>query len=168
MRNIDGWTIAVYTAFMNDDPRQLDTAKFARMGRLCTCANLRSASRAITHVYDEFLRSSGLPTTQFLLLAALGAQEETTLTPLAEDLGMDPTTLARNLKPLERDGLVCIDAGRDRRTRVLRLTERGVTTLEGAYPLWEQAQRWIIGQVGEDQWRTMLGDWSYLTALARR
>ena len=153
---------------MKNDPRLLDTAKFARMGRLCTCTNLRSAARAITHVYDEFLRSSGLPTTQFLLLAALGAHEATTLTPLAEDLGMDPTTLARNLKPLERDGLVRIDAGRDRRTRVLRLTEQGVAALEGAYPLWEQAQRWIIGQVGEDQWRTMLGDWSYLTALARR
>ncbi len=81
---------------------------------------------------------------------------------------MDPTTLARNLKPLERDGLVEISPGKDRRTRVVRITDKGQQALDRALPLWEEAQAWVISQVGDDRWRAMLGDWSELVALVRK
>jgi DNA-binding MarR family transcriptional regulator len=153
---------------METTPHPPESVQLARIGSLCMCANLRRASRAITALYDTFLQPSGLPTTQFILLCALGAQPSIALTPLAERLGMDPTTLARNLKPLERDGLVQILPGADRRTRILALTRRGADTLARALPLWEQAQAAVISQLGEDRAHVMLAEWSEIVSLASK
>src|SRR5262249_10226814 len=132
----------------------------------CICGNLRKASRAITKLYDEFLQPSGLLVTQFNLISALNTQSPAALTPLAERIGMDPTTLARNLKPLERDGLVEIVEGEDRRVRMVKLTERGKEAYANAVPLWQQAQTYVISQIGEERWRIMIGDWTELTTVA--
>ncbi len=148
-------------------PSPEQVQQLERIGSLCLCANLRRASRAITSLYDQFLQPSGLLATQFILLAALGGQAAIALTPLSEKLGMDPTTLARNLKPLERDGLVQILSGADRRTRVLSLTPRGQDRLALALPLWAQAQTAVISQLGAERAQIMLGDWLDIVSLSR-
>jgi DNA-binding MarR family transcriptional regulator len=122
----------------------------------------------ITQLYDAFLQPSGLLVTQFKLLGALAAHGSLALSPLADLLALDPTTLARNLKPLERDGLVDIAVGEDRRKRMVRLTERGQDALAKALPLWEEAQTWVISQLGQERWRAMLTDWAALVSLARQ
>ena len=165
MKSLDSDTIPVYTAFMKNGNAQHDQDVFQQVVTQCTCGNLRKTSRAITQLYDAVLQPSGLLGTQFQLLGAIAAHGPVPLTPLAEQLGLDPTTLARNLKPLERDGLVEIARGADRRTRMLKITGPGRVALEKALPLWEEAQAWIIGQLGEDRWRAMLGDWSDLVAV---
>ena len=114
------------------------------------------------------MQTSGLLATQFLLLGAIAAHSPIAVTPLAEELVMDPTTLARNLKPLERDGLVEISKGADRRTRMLSITAQGKDALIRALPLWEEAQAWVIGQLGQGRWQRMLGDWSDLVSLVRQ
>ena len=149
---------------MENRPDSTDSQLFESIGNLCMCANLRRASRVITALYDAFLQPSGLLATQFIVLGALGAQPSIALTPLAEKLGMDPTTLARNLKPLERDGLVQILTGTDRRQRVLKLTDQGLDRFMQAVPQWEQAQAAVIDQIGADRARVMLADWSELVA----
>jgi DNA-binding MarR family transcriptional regulator len=54
---------------------------------------------------------------------------------------MDRTTLGRNVQPLERDGLIAVEASAsDRRTKLLRLTGAGEKRLQTAVKLWEQAQ----------------------------
>src|SRR5215472_11487416 len=113
---------------------------FERVMTQCTCGNLREAARVITELYDEFLQPSGLLITQFKLLGAVAAHGAIALSPLAEHLDLDPTTLARNLGPLVRDGLVEVFPGEDRRKRLVRITERGQESLEMALPLWENAQ----------------------------
>jgi len=135
---------------------------------MCTNANLRKTARAITQLYDEFLQPSGLLGTQFRLLGAVFANGPIALAPLAEELTLDPTTLARNLKPLERDGLVEISIGEDRRTRIVNITEKGENALQKALPLWEEAQAWVISRLGEDRWRAMLSDWNELVSLSRQ
>ncbi len=141
---------------------------FWRIVVQCTNSNLRRTSRAVAQLYDEFLQPSGLLATQFMLLGAIAGNGPIALTPLAEMLMLDPTTLARNLKPLQREGLVEISPGEDRRTRMLRITVQGKEALAKAFPLWEEAQKWVIAQLGEDHWRAMLGDWSELVSLVRR
>ncbi len=69
---------------------------------------------------------------------------------------MDRTTLGRNLKPLERDGLVTIEAGDDRRTRLLRITPAGEDILIRAYPLWMAAQQQIDEVLGEAAVRSLI------------
>ena len=68
---------------------------------------------------------------------------------------MDRTTLTRNLKPLERRGLLSITPGSDQRTREVALTNRGHSLLAQAIPLWEDAQSRVLENLGEG-WRKEL------------
>jgi DNA-binding MarR family transcriptional regulator len=151
---------------MPNETSQPDQNMYRRIVSSCVNANIRKASRAITQLYDEFLQPSGLLATQFRLLGAVASYGPLALAPLAEELALDPTTLARNLKPLEREGLLEISVGEDRRTRMIKITRKGQNTLMKALPLWEAAQAWVISYLGEDRWQTMLVDWNELSALA--
>ena len=146
---------------------QPDQNVYSQVTALCTSANLRKTSRAVTQLYDDFLQPSGLLGTQFRLLGAVASNGPIPLAPLAEELTLDATTLARNLKPLEREGLVEVSVGEDRRTRMVKITEKGQAALFKAFPLWQEAQTWIIDHIGEDRWRMMLADWNELASLVR-
>ena len=72
---------------------------------------------------------------------------------------MDRTTLTRNLKPLEREGLLSVAPGAvDKRSREVRLTSKGLERLEQALPLWQEAQRMIKQTLGASRLERMLGD----------
>jgi DNA-binding MarR family transcriptional regulator len=115
---------------------------------------LRRAARRVTQVYDHALASSGLKTTQFSLLAVLSREDATegvAITRLAEKLGMDRTTLTRNLAVVERNGLVTVRTGDDPRSRLVVLTKAGRIALEHATPLWATAQAKMARHIGTDQ-----------------
>jgi DNA-binding MarR family transcriptional regulator len=118
--------------------------ELAEVASGCACRNLRQAARAVTQLYDETLRPSGLRITQFTLLVAVAVSEPVPITRLADALSLDRTTLARDLKPLAERGLVEITAGEDRRMRVVRLTAQGREAIGRAYPLWQRAQAHIM------------------------
>ena len=121
----------------------------------CVCANLRMASRAITQLYDGALQPIGLRSTQYSVLIVVALQAPIALTRLAELLIMDRTTLTRNLRPLESQGLIATRPGKDRRRRIITLTRKGRSTLRQALPLWEQAQDSVVKQFGTTHWETM-------------
>jgi DNA-binding MarR family transcriptional regulator len=100
-------------------------AQLAEVAAGCACKNLRRTARAVTQLYDETLRPSGLRVTQFTLLVAVAVSQPVPITRLADALALDRTTLARDLKPLTERGLVEVAAGEDRRVRVVRLTRQG-------------------------------------------
>src|SRR5512143_712387 len=79
----------------------------------CADANLRRATRAVTRLYDQILAPSGLLTTQFTLLVACAVAGPAPISNLADALAMDRTTLARNLKLVERRGYVQVVPGED-------------------------------------------------------
>jgi len=124
---------------MNEHLHQPNAAQLAEIEESCACLNVRKAARAITQLFDEVLQPTGLRSTQFPLLVVVALLGEAPVTQLAEELVMDRTTLARNLKPLESQGLLTIEAGTDRRRHLVRLTERGRQALARALPSWEQA-----------------------------
>src|SRR5215831_14221164 len=72
----------------------------------CLCHRTRMASRAVTRFYDDNLRSVGLRATQLAVLVAVGNEDVMSITALAKFMGMDRSTLTRNLAPLEREGLI--------------------------------------------------------------
>jgi len=152
---------------MQNKSHRTETDVYRRVVSSCINANLRRTEHAITQLYDEFLAPSGLLGTQFRLLGAVASYGPVALGPLAKDLTIDPTTLARNLKPLEREGLVEVTIGEDRRARMVKITEKGRKALSMALPLWEEAQAWVINRLGEDRWRMMIADWNKLEALVR-
>ena len=114
----------------------------------CMCFNLRKAARSLTQTYDAALRPAGITGPQFTLLSAVMRQGPVSLSDLAAGLGMDRTTLTRNLKPLQRDGLVASAEGDDRRVRLLTLTAAGRVRLSEAEPLWRDIQSRVTGTFG--------------------
>ena len=115
----------------------------------CACANLRKAARALTQEYDAAIRATGLRATQLTLLVAIVHAEGEPMTVVGRELGMDRTTLTRNLGPLRRAGLVRVDSARDdARRKVLRLTPKGARALAAAVPLWSRAQAAAVARLG--------------------
>ena len=74
----------------------------------------------------------------------------------ATRLAMDRTTLAREVAPLVRAGLVEQEAGEDRRRRVLALSPEGLARLEAARPAWHDAQRRVRDELGYDRIQGLL------------
>jgi DNA-binding MarR family transcriptional regulator len=107
----------------------------------CNCLALRQAARHVSQFYDQFLAASDLRATQYSILARLQRNGTMTISALAAELVMDRTTLGRNILPLERDGLIAVGSGKsDRRSKELRLTDRGVARFRTALKGWQEAQ----------------------------
>jgi DNA-binding MarR family transcriptional regulator len=118
----------------------------------CMCHKTRMAARAITRAYDDALRQTGLRATQVSVLAAVAARGALSIQSLADSLGMDRTTLTRNLRPLEDKGLVILAPEARHRSRVLTLAPSGRAMLMKALPLWENAQRATQKRLGNQRW----------------
>ncbi len=152
---------------MNGNPHLVQRARATHAGAVCTCFNLRKAARAVTQLYDERLRQAGLRATQFTLLMALRGLGEMTLSGLAERAVMDRTTLTRNLKLLERRGLVRVRTGEDRRERRVSLTAKGEQALAEAFPRWDEAQAEMVDGLGEQRFARFLADLAEVVDVAR-
>ncbi len=122
----------------------------------CMGLHIRRASRILTQVYDAALRPTGLVVNQFTMLVAVQLFEPLTITALAQELFADQTTVTRNIKLLEKQGLVVSAPGEDRRLKLISLTLKGRTVLAEAMPLWEQAQAELKEHFGEQKWLALL------------
>jgi DNA-binding MarR family transcriptional regulator len=152
----------------SSDCNPLETAKCKEIGRTCACFKVRKAARAITKLYEEVLRPSGLRATQFTLLMATRVMGPVTVVKLAQVLVTDRTTLTRNLQILEKRRLITIKPGEDRREREVTLTAAGMEVLTKAVPLWEEAQNRVEEGLGEERLQNLLGDLSEMTSLASK
>jgi DNA-binding MarR family transcriptional regulator len=119
----------------------------------CVCLGIRKTARHVARRYDDAFRPLGITSGQFSILAALLRDEPVALGALADVLGMDRTTLNRNLKPLDGDKLVATTASKDdRRVRGLVLTAKGRSLLDKAIPIWRKAQADSYERLGGIPW----------------
>ncbi len=132
----------------------------------CTCGELRKAARAITLLYDNAFKSSGLLSTQLGVLDAICNSDSIKISDLAEKQGMDRTTLTRNLAVLERQGFIKISSGKDQRTRIVTTTQKGRNAVANAIPLWNDVQRTVKQQMGENSWRELMQNLSHFVRVA--
>lgn len=124
----------------------------------CVCFNLRWVTRAVTKFYDAEMRRHGIRPTQGTLLLALNAKASWNMAELSDGLGLERTTLVRNLQPLQRDGLVTADGG-GRGNRVeITITAKGRKQVEKFMPAWRAAQSAVVKTLGEKRWSTILSD----------
>jgi DNA-binding MarR family transcriptional regulator len=107
---------------------------------VCFGHRTRMAARAVTRAYNSHLRPVNLQITQLSLLVAIERDDTRSMAVLADRLDLEASAVLRNLKILERRGLVANDGGRGRRGRRFSLTVHGKAMLAAAAPLWEQAQ----------------------------
>jgi DNA-binding MarR family transcriptional regulator len=111
---------------------------------------MRRAAQSITHIYNTSLASSGLSISQFSILVFLCRFDKVSVSGLAKAMGLDRTTLVRNLKPLEKQGLV-IDVSTVGRNRQLRLTDDGQEAYKTTSLLWKNAQSSMEQAIGKDR-----------------
>src|SRR5204863_2747018 len=109
-------------------------------------------SRAVTQLYDDVLRPSGLRITQFTILATIARMGASNLSQLEDTLAIDQTTLTRSLNLLERDRVIERVPHPDGRIKAMRLTSKGRKALEAARPLWARAQDKVLRELGTTAW----------------
>ncbi|MHC4849657.1 MAG: MarR family winged helix-turn-helix transcriptional regulator [Planctomycetota bacterium] len=134
----------------------------------CACFQLRRASRAVTQLYDTALQPTGLRSTQFVILAVTRVEEPVTQPALATALGMDRTTLSRNLKPLETDGYLRRTRKRGERATIVSLTPKGRRKLIAAVPYWEEVQSSFTSGLGKSHWNELRQRLQDASAVARK
>ncbi len=119
--------------------------------------HLRWVTRAVTQFFDVELRRQGIRPTQTPTLGALNAKGSLGMAELSDWLGMERTTLVRNLRPLERDGLLQITGGRGGKVS-LTIIDKGRKALTKALPAWHAAQTEVVETLGKKRWSAILND----------
>ena len=133
----------------------------------CTCSELRRAARAVTLLYDNAFKSSGLLSTQLGVLHVIYKSGSIRISHLAKELGMDRTTLTRNLSVLGKQGFIKISSGnKDNRTRIVTITSKGRSNVAKAIPLWNQVQDKVKQQMGETLWNELMDNLSQFVKVA--
>ena len=128
----------------------MTVAKTSLAPRGCTNFKLRQLLRRVSLVYDRAMAECGLKITQYSLLSHVEKLGPITQTDLAKAMGMDSSTLSRNLRPLESAGWVAVHAGDDARSHALSLTANGRKKRTQAQTLWKRAQLHLNDTVGVD------------------
>jgi DNA-binding MarR family transcriptional regulator len=122
----------------------------------CVCFRLRRAARAVTQFYDRALKRHRLRATQLPILVAASRQESVPLAELARFLGMDRTTLLRNVRPLVRRRLLEVAPSADSRRSEIRTTAGGHALLGEVYPAWKRAQARALKSLRGSDWTRSL------------
>ena len=124
-------------------PNQPDTTDYMAAAG-CFCLASRQAARKITRLYDSHMHEAGVRITPFTILSQLMLRGEMPIGKLAGILGMERTTLTRNLK------WITIRAGDDPRARVIGITAPGRGIVHRSFPVWSMAQAHVAKLLGAD------------------
>ncbi|WP_238346049.1 MarR family winged helix-turn-helix transcriptional regulator [Luteimonas saliphila] len=119
----------------------------ATTGSPCTCFQLRKLSRLLSQRYDAALAPAGLNVNQYSILRRADRAPHS-VGSLAAELGMDRSTLSRDLKHLVDAGWLRSVACEDARRRRLVVTASGKRRIARAHPLWRTVQAEVEALVG--------------------
>ena len=150
-RSVDNRTFGVYMHYMKRLP---DMTSWEN----CACFSVRRISRVITQFFDAEVRRHGLRPTQTPILGALQAKDGWSMSELSEYLGMERTTLLRNLRPLQRLGLIRASGGGRGGHVELQITAKGRAALVKLLPAWRSAQDRVVGILGRERWSGIIRD----------
>jgi DNA-binding MarR family transcriptional regulator len=133
----------------------------------CAAFNFRRTARAVTRLYDLGLQPCGLRATQFAILTAVAKFQPVAISRIGEILVLDQTTLTRNLRLLQKQGLLDISPRSIRRQRFLTLTDKAAKALEIAVPLWRKVQAdFLAAMGGGGNWKEYRNELERLSTLA--
>jgi len=122
----------------------------------CVCFALRKTARAVTQFYDRALRPHRLRVTQLSILVGASRFGAVPLAKLAQVLGMDRTTLLRNVRPLVKRRLLEVELDADSRKTEIRATPGGRALLAKVYPAWKKAQDQALQILEGSDWSRSL------------
>lgn len=132
----------------------------------CVCFNFRKTARALTQLYDAGLHSSGIRSTQFVLLVGIAKSEPVPIGRLAQFLVLDRTTLSRSLRLLVARRLIAVSPRSAMRQRFVTLLPGGWRALARSLPYWRETQRTLVDRIGEKYWNSVQKQLDKLSATA--
>jgi DNA-binding MarR family transcriptional regulator len=132
----------------------------------CLCSSFRRTARALSQVYEEAMRPTGLRITQFTILQALARTGEVKQGRLGEILVMDSTSLTRTLRIMLQQGWIAERRGEDQRERWLKLSKAGEAKLKIATATWEKVQARLQAKLGEAGWKSVMQWTNQVTGMA--
>lgn len=118
----------------------------------CASFNFRRTARGVTRLFDLAFQQTGIRSTQFTILVGIAKTQPASIGSLADLLVIDPTTLTRSLRLLEKDGLLAVSERSAMRQRFVTLTPEGERTLARSLPAWRAAQERFVQAVGSERW----------------
>lgn len=136
-------------------PRKAPPASPSLPDLECACATARRVARLLTQLYSQEMGRK-LEPSQFALLTALSCMPGASQAPLGRALGLDKTTLSRNLRLLEKNGWIEPAPHEDQRERGFRLTRNGEKILIAARPGWLRAQNRLRSVMKAGEWENMM------------
>jgi DNA-binding MarR family transcriptional regulator len=133
----------------------------------CAAFALRKATRAVTQLYDDLLRETGLRSTQLAVLIAVAKRAPISVGDLAALTVLDPSTMTRSLRVLADADLIDIAPRGVGRQKQISLTARGRRMLARAVPRWRAAQHRVIRGLGAERWPPFQAELGRLVTLAQ-
>jgi DNA-binding MarR family transcriptional regulator len=124
----------------------------------CASFHLRRTARAVTRMYDVVMQETGIRSTQFSILVGIAKHQPVAIGALAEVLILDPTTLTRSLRLLEKERLITISERSTMRQRFVSMTPKGERALERSVAAWRKAHERFLATVGPEHWDEMRSD----------
>lgn len=113
----------------------------------CFCTSARRSAGILSAYYDRELKSAGITLAQYSLLVALEKLGSVNITHWAQQVGLERSTMVRNVKLLEENGLIELTQGTG---KTFTLSRKGKTTVLTATPLWEHAQKKVKSCLGKE------------------
>lgn len=117
----------------------------------CTSFKTRQLSRLLSRHYDGELAKAGLKTTQYSLLAHVLQLGRIGPGELALRMGLDASTLTRNLQPLLAAGWLLQEPGADARSRCITITAAGREKHAEGRRHWKVAQLGVNDALGGER-----------------
>jgi DNA-binding MarR family transcriptional regulator len=114
----------------------------------CTNFKTRQLARLLSRHFDAELAGAGLKTTQYSLLTHVLRLGPIAPGELARRMGLDASTLTRNLQPLLSAGWLLQEAGSDARSRCVTITAAGREKQAAALRHWKAAQQKVNALLG--------------------
>lgn len=118
---------------------------------VATCLGYRTRrlARSVTRIYNDRLRPFGLNIAELNLMAAIAARKSAQQAKLGAAMGLEKSTLSRNIGRLVERGLVEVRDHPEGRGTALALTAHGDEVLLEALPAWKEAQHGAESLVAE-------------------
>ena len=113
----------------------------------CYCTNLRRSANAMSEFYDSALKEAELTISQYYLLVNLSRLGKANITHWSEQVGLDRSTMVRNIKPLQSHGLI---EGTEGHGKTFALSEKGRHALDTATVIWQQMQEKMEQFLGKE------------------
>lgn len=130
-------------------------------------ASANGPARSVTQLYDHHLRAGGVESTQFALLSIVEGLGPSSQATIGRALGLEKTTLSRNLKWLKTRGWIETTAADDARERRYVLSKAGAKRLDLAKPAWRRAQSHLRSSMSVKDWEAMWKAFRIVTEAAQ-